>query len=289
MKKVSIIIVTYNSLKLINDCLRSIFDYNDIGDLLHVNIVDNASLDQKELFRFIKEHFGNRSINIYDAGENGGYGKGNNYGIRNTDADIVIVMNPDVRFVAPVFKEILNEFEDSNLGMAGVNFIDGSLPYYFKPEYASFVRNFFIRSYVRRCKYDAKRMYMSGSLLIFDRQAFIDAGMYDENIFMYYEEPDITNRIQNMGREVKWLKNIMVRHLAHGRKYNQNLIDIGYNSYEYYCNKYNIDAKKGYKTTMKMLQLKILASRVVGDKDHLDLFRKTLSSMENHVNKVEKI
>ena len=42
-KRVSVIIVTYNSEKHIYDCLSSIYRYNDIGDLLEVIIVDNNS------------------------------------------------------------------------------------------------------------------------------------------------------------------------------------------------------------------------------------------------------
>ena len=42
-KKISIVIVTYNSDNHISDCLESIFKYNDIGDALEIIIVDNMS------------------------------------------------------------------------------------------------------------------------------------------------------------------------------------------------------------------------------------------------------
>lgn len=289
MKKLSIIIVTYNSIQLIHNCVESIFEYNDIGDSLDVIIADNASDDQEKMFSQVREEFDGKPIKLLSTGENGGYGKGNNYGIRNTDADIVIVMNPDVRFVAPVFKEVLKAFDNPILGMAGVDFIDGSLPYYFKPEYNSFWKDMFIHSYVRRRNYDPKRMYMSGSLLIFDRKTFIEAGMYDENIFMYYEEPDITNRIQKLGKKVIWLKDTMVLHLAHGRKFNQKLIDVGYDSLEYYCKKYGMNAKKYYLRYAITLKIKIFVAKIVGAKDRLELFQKTLDSLVNHINKMEEV
>jgi len=272
MKKITIIIVTYNSLRLIHDCLQSIFEHNDIGENLEVLIVDNASDDQKEMFGLVKKEFGSQRVSLLDTCENGGYGKGNNY-----------VMNPDVRFIYPVFSDIEKEFEDPKLGMAGVSFIDGSLPYYFKPEYTTFYRSFFIRRYIRDQKYDTQKMYMSGSLLIFNREAFIEAGQFDENIFMYYEEADITNRMQRTGWEVRWLKNMMVQHLAHGRKYNQKLIDFGYESYEYYCKKYNIDAKRGYRINSNILRLKIIAAWLVRDKARFDVFMNTLKSLNKHL------
>ena len=49
-KQLSIIIVTYNSEKLIFECLDSIYKYNDIGDSLEVIIVDNCSNDQEKVF-----------------------------------------------------------------------------------------------------------------------------------------------------------------------------------------------------------------------------------------------
>jgi len=41
-KKLSIVIVTYNSNKVIKECLESIEKHNDIGKSLEVIIVDNS-------------------------------------------------------------------------------------------------------------------------------------------------------------------------------------------------------------------------------------------------------
>lgn len=276
MKKISIIIVTYNSTKLIRDCLSSIFNNNDIGDELDVIIVDNDSEDQKELFELIGNDYNGVNIRCYSTGENAGYGKGNNFGIAKTDADIIVVMNPDVRFVSPVFKRIIDEFKAPKLGMAGVDFIDGSSPYYFKPEYNTLFKSLFIHQYIKRKKYNPQTMYMSGSLLVFDRNTFIKAGMYDENIFMYYEEPDITNRIVKEGKEVKWLKDISVLHLAHGRKYNEKLTEIRFKSFEYYCRKYGLSALVGYKREKTILTIKKYVSIMLRDRERFDVFSKTL-------------
>lgn len=288
MSKLSIIIVTYNSSKHIFDCLESIFQYNDINDGLEVIVVDNHSEHKEEMFAKIRDLYCDKVI-LVDSGKNGGYGYGNNVGVKIADADIVIIMNPDVRFVAPVFKGILKVFKDPNLGMAGVDFIDGSSPYYFKPEHSTFCHAIMIHAYLRIRRYDPEKMYMSGSLLIFNRKSFIEAGMFDENIFMYYEEPDITNRILKLGKDVKWLKDTKVQHLAHGRKFNQKLTDVGYASFEYYCKKYGLNAKKHYQRYVRTLKIKIFAAKIIGAKEHLELFQKTLDSLENHIKKMEAV
>lgn len=281
--KISIIIVTYNSIDLIIDCLNSIFKYNDIGNSLEVIIADNASDDQDNMFDLVRREFVNHKIKLYNTGENGGYGKGNNFGIAHAKADLIIIMNPDVRFVSPIFNRIIEEFKDPELGMAGLEFVDGSSPYYFKPEHNTLLRSMFMHYYIKRRKYNSKLMYMSGSLLIFNRSIFIAAGKYDENIFMYYEEPDITNRILNIGKKVKWLKGIMVLHLAHGRRFNENLTNINNNSFEYYCNKYGIDSQKHYRINKRILQLKIVASKIIRNNQKTELFTKTVANLNRRL------
>lgn len=284
--KLSIIIVTYNSLHLIEDCIDSILKYNDIGQDLEIIIVDNDSPDQKELFKLINDKYDNEVVKVYNSGENGGYGKGNNFGISKTNADIVVVMNPDVRFITPILKNIMKEFENPEIGLVGVEFIDGSNPYYFKPEHDSLFHSIFSHFYTKSRSYDPSKMYMSGSIMAFDRKSFMQAGQYDEKIFMYYEEADITNRIIKIGKKVKWLKGVMVQHLAHGRKFNKKLTDIAHDSLEYYCQKYNIDIKKQYRIQEKTLKLKILLSKILKDNSRNELFSKTLESIQYRKEKV---
>ena len=103
---ISFVIVTYNSHSLIIDCLESIFKYNDIGENLEVIVVDNSSSEQDKMFSDISNRYGER-VTLIDSGKNGGYGFGNNIGISRSHSDIVIVMNPDVRFVRPILDRIL--------------------------------------------------------------------------------------------------------------------------------------------------------------------------------------
>ena len=102
-KRVSVIIVTYNSEKHIYDCLSSIYRYNDIGDLLEVIIVDNNSCNKDLMFESINRLY--PQTKLIDNPKNGGYGQGNNMGVKNSLGDIILIMNPDVRMVEPLFKK----------------------------------------------------------------------------------------------------------------------------------------------------------------------------------------
>ena len=199
MKKISIIIVTYNSEKHIYDCLDSVFKYNDIGEELEVINVDNCSNGFEVMVQRIKGQYG-ETVRIVKNTHNGGYGQGNNVGIRLSIAPIIMIMNPDVRLCEPVFSMVWNEFEhDRNIVMYGLTQRqeDGTIglstawtsrlyPYIAEPmRYMCGKLNIYWQKY----------MYVSGACFFVRKSAFEEAGLFDENIFMYNEEDDIHGRL----------------------------------------------------------------------------------------------
>lgn len=286
MKKISLIIVTYNSSNLIEDCLDSVFKFNDIGDGLEVIIVDNASKDQEQLFQLISDKYGNKVL-LIDGKCNGGYGKGNNIGVSHSTGDILIVMNPDIRLTMPTFKTIIDVFSDENVGMIGVNFIDGSNPFYYKPEYLYVFNELTLKYSIKRRKFNPQKMYMSGSLLGFTRRAYIECGGFDENIFLYLEEPDITNRIQKHGHDVKWCSDIYVHHLPHSIIFNSFTYSTLLESLKYYANKYNIDIKKNIRTRIRYYKIKQLVSRALNKKNKVTFFNEIINFYVNELVKIQ--
>ena len=282
-KKVSIIIVTYNSTKHIYDCLESIFKHNDLGDMLEVIIVDNDSQEQKTMFEGIAAKYSEK-VFLINSGKNGGYGFGNNIGIKKATSPIVIVMNPDVRLVQPIFKKIANQFSSADVGMIGVDFVDGSCPYYFKRGHSSILRSLFFKFYVWRKHYNAEEMYMSGSFLAFNKECFEKAGWFDENIFMYSEEADITNRMLQQGYKVEWCPQIKVLHMAHDRDFNPFLDRIRLESGAYYERKYNVDSRKSYNNTVLVLRMKILVASLFFQKRQKNKFLKYLYNLRSFCN-----
>lgn len=284
MKQLSIVIVTYRSRKHIIDCLESIYKYNDIGDTLEVIIVENNSEEKDLMFEDIRSRF-NEQVTLVNSGANVGYGTGNNIGIKACTSPYVIVMNPDVRLVCPIFKKVIKALDDPKVGMIGVDFVDGSPAYYFKKEYRTVFNTVFQRLYLWRRKYNSTTMFMSGSFLAFNKKSFIEAGCFDENIFMYSEEADITNRMLLTGYKVEWCPQIKVLHLAHGRDYNEKLHKIRLQSGSYYDKKYNIDKEKFFRTEVKSLKIDIFISKLLGKKQRAKDLESALNTViQNHNN-----
>ena len=91
MKKVYTIVVTYNGIKWIDRCLKSLVNSTHATSII---VIDNGSSD--ETVYFIKSNF--NGVQIIETGKNLGFGQANNWGmgeaIKN-NADYIFLLNQD--------------------------------------------------------------------------------------------------------------------------------------------------------------------------------------------------
>ena len=182
-KSVSVIIVTYNSEKHIFDCLDALYANNDIGDALEVVIVDNQSVSFAETQQLLKSKYGDGLV-IIQNDRNGGYGQGNNVGIRKASAPIIMIMNPDVRLIEPVFKKAIEAFKDQRVVQFGMQQLDknGNRAY-----------SFAVSSWIHPCIglpltsicnklkwYFPKIMYLCGACFFIRKSSFEEVGLFDD-------------------------------------------------------------------------------------------------------------
>lgn len=270
MKKLSIIIVTYNSEKDIYECLDTIYSHCDIPiKELEVIIVDNNSTDCDTMFNKLKTLWG-EDIILIKNNSNGGYGQGNNVGIRQCSAPVVLIMNPDVRLVCPIFKKAIDRFSKDKsmciLGMKQWLTLE-------EPSSNSFTCTSRMNGYLstilsalctRLDFYIAKYMHFSGSCFFINKAMFEAVGLFDESIFLYGEEDDIHYRLMNRFKDCKMIynKNLRYLHLTKERqpdiKYEKTLIDVAVIQ----------NQKKGYnedktlKNRLRCINLLILRERL---------------------------
>lgn len=225
MKRVSIVIVTYNSKKDIFDCVESIKAHADIPvEEIELIIVDNNSNEPQTMFDKLRLIWGKDLICIENT-HNGGYGQGNNVGIRRSTAPVILIMNPDVRLMQPCLKRPLEAFHDDGkvimYGMKQMN----------SPERASrnsfwcttmmngYMRTLLTGLCVRLDFYMPRYMYISGSCFFVRRSMFEEIGLFDEDVFMYGEEDDIHYRLmQRFGTGFVYDKSLHYIHPMEGRK-----------------------------------------------------------------------
>ena len=220
MKKISIIIVTYKSENDIDECLDSIWEFCDIPrEQLEVIIVDNSP-ESEPMFSTIKKRY-NNDITLIHNTHNGGYGQGNNVGIRRATAPVVMIMNPDVRLCMPLFKTVTDDFQqDKELCMYGMKQMlskDVKSPLSF--DCSRKLNGYMIPIIASVCNkldlYFPRYMYLQGSCFFIDREKFLATGLFDEDMFMYGEENDIHLRLsQKFGPHFVYNKHLRYLHLT---------------------------------------------------------------------------
>ncbi len=247
-KQLSLIILTYNSEKDIYDCLASVYKYNDIGDGLEIIVVDNNSVGYETMHRQIQELY--PDVIVIKNEKNGGYGQGNNIGIRASSAPIIAVMNPDVRLIMPVFGTFIKALSSPNVVMCGGKQYATKT----KPN-SSFYCDFHVsptkQSLIYRIrrkldKYNYKYMWLQGAFWAIRKDVFEQIGLFDENLFMYAEEYDVHIRLLKYfpQKRMVYLPNLKYLHLTESRKLSENTILKEYTSNIYVCKKHNLNVHK---------------------------------------------
>lgn len=280
-KKLSIIIVNYNSLTYLQNCISSIEKFNDIGDQLEVIVVDNSTGD--ESIRWLQ---GQQNI-IAIANENRGFGQGNNVGVKKAHGEYLLFLNPDTVIIEPVFQFAVDQFEkDPKLGLFGVQLVDGNL----RPNstYGLRMPLGFTRSVLTRILISAKvfipsAMYTSGADLFIRKSVFDEAGAFDENLFMYCEEADLCNRVNRLGYRNAFYSEKKIIHLE-GKTQDAKLFTSyrrQMESRKYYCEKYSIDFLRFARKEKRYCALKKTVFSMKGDKARAAEYQKIVQYLDS--------
>ena len=244
-KKISIIIVTYNSESVIQECLESIDKYNDIGNEIEIIIVDNSPIFN--IKEFVKNLNLVLDIKLIHNPANGGFGQGNNIGAKTSNGDLLFILNPDTILVEPIFQYMIEEFEDENLTAAGFRLVDrdgndndsvGLLPEY---NYIYMPRKI-LNYLVIRLSLLSKYTFPWGADLIVRKKDFIDAGMFDETMFLCNEEPDLIHRLNI--KKVKIFNKKIIHLEGHTTEVHEVRFKEWLKTTQYYLEKYDNSYKK---------------------------------------------
>ncbi len=244
MKELAVIIVTYNSEPDIYACLDALFAHNDIGDALEVIVVDNNSDNYAHMKDEIAHLYGEQ-VQIVHNTKNGGYGQGNNRGIKQASAPIIMIMNPDVKLVQMSFRKIVELYKtDKRLALCGFKQIINDMgkrgtSFSLLNHYHGLVRWGGGILAKRLDLYVWRWMYFCGACFCVRKEMLINAGGFDESIFMYGEENDIHYRIHQTYSHAhdKYVRNFVYLHPTENRPRSQEADNLRIKSNEYVMQK----------------------------------------------------
>lgn len=235
--RVLVVTVTYKTDRLELDLfIKSFFRFNDIGDCAKLVIVDNSPEEYQNVKNLINEKYVD-SVCYISNPSNPGFGASNNIGFKKETSDYVLFINNDVEFTEPIFDRILSEFSnDSFIGCIGIHQNGGAPSFFCKMTAPKGSQMTVFDEYIH---------FISGAFMFFKSDVFMKIGMYDENLFMYHEEFDISERLIIYGYKTVYIEELSFLHKVKNRKIqNENLWKIGTESLCYICKKYNLNSHK---------------------------------------------
>jgi len=213
MPRLSIIIVTYNSMGHIDECLRSLVENRPAVDH-EIVVVDNASTDGTAAA--IRARW--NGVRVIDAGANLGFARANNLGIQQTFGELILLLNPDTSIPARAVDILVGALETRpDVAIAGPRLVNGdghaelSFGRMMSPlaelRQKVLVRGserggpiaMYVESMTRR---ERDVDWVSGACLLVRRTDAESVGLMDERYFMYAEDVDFCAAVRARGRRV---------------------------------------------------------------------------------------
>lgn len=213
------VVLNYNDADTTLDLLKRIEPMEIIDQIV---LVDNKSTDNS--LERLKDQESNK-VHVVCAEKNGGYGSGNNVGIeylrKNYSCDYIIIANPDVIFDESVIKKMVNEFDEDTVIVAPLTLDskkERQLPIAWK---VPTVKDYFLFSSIVLNKIFKPFQYptqffntdicevdcVQGCLFMLNN-SLIEDKLYDENIFLFFEESCIGKQFKDKGYKTKLLMNV---------------------------------------------------------------------------------
>ena len=231
---VSVVVVAYNALPWIEQCLASVAEYETV-------VVDHGSTDGT--VAFVREKF--PAVRVVEQ-ENRGLAAGWNRGIRETSGAYVLILNADAWALGDAVERVATfADEHSRAAVVGprLRFPDGRLqrsvrgfpsPWRLATEYL-FLRKLAPRSRALNAFYAGgfdhdgvwEAEFVMGAVMLARRSAIDEVGLLDEDFFLFSEETDWCYRFHRAGWQVLFTPDAEFAHVygaVHGgRMFRENV------------------------------------------------------------------
>jgi len=211
---VSVIIVNWNGRHLLGDCINSILSQS--YENYEVIVVDNFSNDDSA--NYIKEKFSTVNLIINDS--NVGFAQGNNIGYRYSRGKYVLFLNPDVRLDSECLYELVKVAEnDYDIGICAPKMLLLNDPDLINSLGIYLCRNGRTGQWGDGKKDDGKFnkirevFAVNGAAMFCRRRMLEQVGLFDEDLFLYYEDIDLSWRARLCAWKCVLVPNSRIYHM----------------------------------------------------------------------------
>ncbi len=226
MYTVAVIVLNYNSS---SDCRKCVsFLKKQRGVELEIVVVDNCSRtdDVEQLRQLCNE----QDCTLIENHENRGYNAGNNIGLRyaaEKGYKYALIANPDMEFPQEDYlaRIVAKMEEDSNIAVLGTSIVDAKGLCQNPLDFVSFWSEFLWPIEMLKYKKSHKSLstvigctqsgychIVSGCCFCIRMSFAKQIGFFDENVFLYCEEPILAHQVKVAGMKEYYMSEVMAIH-----------------------------------------------------------------------------
>lgn len=223
--EISIVIVNWNTRELLLQCLRSI--RQRVTTTHEIVVVDNHSYDGS--VEAVRREFPDVVLIVND--HNAGFAHANNQGWQKTHGRYICYLNPDTVMTNDPFPALVSELQSAGVGCVGPALVnaDGSHQPSIRT-FPGFVDQALIllklrwlwrwiprlRKYLRPIHPETPQTVdqLMGACLVLPRAVVTDGGSFDEGYWIWFEEVDLCQRLQQRGLTVRYVPAATITHYS---------------------------------------------------------------------------
>ena len=226
--KICFLILNYNSYKDTISFVQHISGQEKNFPLLPILIVDNCSSDHSYEILF-EEFQDNQSIDVIQTEKNGGYGYGNNWGIKylqkTNNPEFIIISNPDVTADVAIIPEMVKSFQiDKKIAAVSVQMFNSNN----KPQLSAWtfpnlfddiilsvglLKAFFGHPVEYLLTLEPRYVdVLQGAFFMIKSKVMDEIDGFDEKIFLYGEERILSYKLKNIGYKLYFLPHLSFVH-----------------------------------------------------------------------------
>ncbi len=216
----TVITVNWNGKQHLADCLPSVLALDYPKKLLEVIVVDNASTDGS--VDFLRKSF--PSVRVVETGANLGFAGGNNAGVKHAKGEIIALINSDARADPGWLKALVEPLVSGSKKLVATSCLstgwDGTGVDAPVPVSILGVATGYPVGLKKAEDYLERRPVLlpAGNGCAIRKKAFVDAGGFDDDFFMYLEDVDLGWRFWLMGYEILHIPEARIWHKGTGSR-----------------------------------------------------------------------
>ncbi len=223
---ISVIIISYDGIDFINDCISSVIDSLE-STAFEVIVVDNGSVDGS--VELIRDKY--PQVRVIKNESNLGFARAVNQGLEIARGEFILILNQDTKIMNKAIPKLaVGMKRDSKIGTIGPKFIssDGTLQNSARsfPRY----RDLFYVFSGLACLFPESKIFSNwkmgwfdhqtektidqpiGAALMIRREVFMKVGYFDTNFPLFFNDVDYCRRVKQAGYENLYYPEAVVMH-----------------------------------------------------------------------------